>query len=68
MTDLSDLLRSIVKNRNTKLKIIQKTGLDYVRSSFPVIHKVCNVGIFAMFMFESKWHREINHLIEIFRF
>ena len=30
-------------------------------SSFPVIHKVGNVGIFVLLKFENKLNREISH-------
>ena len=31
-------------------------------SSFPVIHKVGNIGIFVLLKFENKMEREIIHL------
>ena len=36
--------------------------LEIPYSSFPVIHKVGNVGIFVFLKFENKLDREINSL------
>ena len=57
---VQDCLRTSVTRCPWHEWLCQTSNSQLLLSSFPIIHKVCNVGIFVLLIFENKMNREIN--------